>query len=74
MVSPECRKKSGLCFFMAEKVNMPPSSALMPQPWPATSPPQTKLTSRLSDGAVRKRPTTGSLTTSVWERSRKRTR
>ena len=27
----------------------------MPQPWPATSPPQTKLTSRRSAGAVRKR-------------------
>ncbi|MGY3645665.1 hypothetical protein ACVWW2_000956 [Bradyrhizobium sp. LM4.3] len=38
---------------IAEKVNMPPSSGLMPQPCPATSPPQTKLTSRRSAGAVR---------------------
>ncbi len=35
---------------------MPLSSRLMPQPWPATSPPQTKLTSRRLAGAVRKRP------------------
>ena len=46
---------------MVAKVNMPPSSGLMPQPWPATSPPQTKLTSRRLAGAVRKRPTRGSL-------------
>ena len=60
-VSPECRKKSGRCLRMVAKVNMPPSSGLMPQPCPATSPPQTKLTSRRSAGAVRKRPMTGSL-------------
>ena len=63
MVSPECSRKSGLCLRMVAKVNMPPSSGLMPQPCPATSPPQTKLTSRRSAGAVRKRPTTGSLDT-----------
>ena len=52
---------------MVAKVTMPPSSGLMPQPCPATSPPQTKLTSRRSPGAVRKRPTTGSLDTSVCD-------
>ena len=67
MVSPECRKKSGRCLRIVAKVNMPPSSGLMPQPCPATSPPQTKLTSRRSAGAVRKRPTTGSLAMSVCD-------
>ena len=52
---------------MVAKVSMPPSSGLMPQPWPATSPPQTKLTSRRSAGAVRKRPITGSLEMSICD-------
>src|ERR1700730_17503501 len=61
MVSPECSRKSGRCLRMVAKVNMPPSSGLMPQPCPATSPPQTKLTSRRSAGAGREGATTGSL-------------
>jgi hypothetical protein len=55
---------------MVAKVSMPPSSGLMPQPCPATSPPQTKWTSRRSLGAVRKRPTTGSLEMLTCDRSR----
>ena len=41
---------------------MPPRASSMPQPCPAVSPDQTNDTERRSAGAVRKRPTTGSLT------------
>ena len=71
VITPEVKLADGKVW---KNVTMPPSSGLMPQPWPATSPPQTKLTSRRSVGAVRKRPTTGSLSTLVWERSRNLTR
>src|ERR1700745_99598 len=72
MVSPEWMKKSGRFLRIAEKVIMPPSSGLMPQPWPATSPPQTKLTSWRSAGAVRKRPIIGSPGISGCDTARKR--
>ena len=42
-------------------MRMPPRASSMPQPWPKMSPPHTNDTVRRSDGAVRKRPTAGSL-------------
>jgi len=52
---------------MASKMRMPPISGLMPQPCPATSPPQTKRTGRVRasgpDGAGRRRPSHQSLRT-----------
>ena len=61
MVSPECTKKSGRLFCIVANMRMPPRASSMPQPWPQTSPPHTNDTVRRSAGAVRKRPTAGSL-------------
>jgi hypothetical protein len=54
-------KKSGWLRSMVEYVRMPPRASSMPQPWPAVSPDHTNDTERRSFGAVRKRPTFGSL-------------
>ena len=54
-------KKSGRFLCIVANVRIPPRASSMPQPWPQTSPPQTKETERRSAGAVRKRPTIGSL-------------
>ena len=53
---------------------MPPRASSMPQPCPAVSPDHTNDTERRSDGAVRKRPVTGSPTTVGDDRSANRTR
>ncbi|TCM50260.1 hypothetical protein EV648_102303 [Kribbella sp. VKM Ac-2568] len=53
MLSPECRKKSGRVWCIALYATMPPISGLMPYPWPAVSPVQTKLTGRLRPGVLK---------------------
>jgi hypothetical protein len=55
MVSPQCTKRSGSTSSIAWYDVIPPSSSLIPQPWPHTSPDQTRLVGAGWIGAVANR-------------------
>jgi hypothetical protein len=67
-------KKSGFVRRMVSYIFMPPHAVLMPQPCPASSPENAKVTVRRLDAGVRNRPGAGSLSTRGFARSSNSTR